>query len=227
MLDDSHDEGDEALTLRLSNASGGRLADAEATGTIENTDPLPRALLARFGRATALHVMEQVEERLEVPRAPGLRGRFAGRELRRGMEREMGRTFLSRLESTAVQGVQGNLGGAELLRMGLGGGDLLMGSGFVLNRETDQGGSVSLCPGRQSAGSRGPCALVAAGIFSYCSRRQHRGGRPSRSAPLPAGMWYQVQLDTRRPRRGGGQRVSMAVHVHRILEVRAASKRWF
>ena len=150
VLDDSHDEGDEALTLRLSNASGGRLADAEATGTIENTDPLPRALLARFGRATALHVMEQVEERLDAPRAPGLRGRFAGRELRRGMEREMGRNFLSRLESTAVQGardttgVQPDLGGAELLRMGLGGGDLLMGSGFVLNRETDQGASVSL-----------------------------------------------------------------------------------
>ena len=150
VLDDSHDEGDEALTLQLSNASGGRLADAEATGTIENTDPLPRALLARFGRATALHVMEQVEERLEAPRAPGLRGRFAGRELRRGMEREMGRNFLSRLESTAVQGardttgVQPDLGGAELLRMGLGGGDLLMGSGFVLNRETGQGASVSL-----------------------------------------------------------------------------------
>ena len=35
------------LTLRLSHPSEGRLADAEATGTIENTDPLPRALLAR------------------------------------------------------------------------------------------------------------------------------------------------------------------------------------
>ena len=63
MLDDSHDEGEETLTLRLSNPSEGRLTDAEATGTIENTDPLPRALLARFGRATALQVMEQVEER--------------------------------------------------------------------------------------------------------------------------------------------------------------------
>ena len=114
------------------------------------TEAEPIALLARFGRATALHVMEQVEERLDASRAPGLRGRFAGRELRRGMEREMGRNFLSRLESTAVQGaqdttgVQPDLGGAELLRMGLGGGDLLMGSGFVLNRETDQGASVSL-----------------------------------------------------------------------------------
>ena len=150
VLDDSHDEGEETMTLRLSNPSEGRLADAEATGTIENTDPLPRALLARFGRATALHVMEQVEERLEASRASGFRGRFAGRELRRGMERDMGRNFLSRLQSTAVQGardttgVQSDLSGAELLRMGLGGGDLLMGSGFVLNRETGAGASVSL-----------------------------------------------------------------------------------
>ena len=151
VLDDAHDEGEETLTLRLSNASEGQLADAEATGTIENTDPLPRALLARFGRATALQVMEQVEERLEVSRDPGLRGRFAGRELRRGMERDMGRNFLTRLQSTAVQGardttgVQSDLSGAEFLRPGLpGGGDLLMGSGFVLNRETGGGASVSL-----------------------------------------------------------------------------------
>ena len=150
VLDDSHDEGEETMTLRLSNPSEGRLADAEATGTIENTDPLPRALLARFGRATALHVMEQVEERLEASRASGFRGRFAGRELRRGMERDMGRNFLSRLESTAGAGARDTMGGqsdlspTELLRRGLGGGDLLMGSGFVLNRETGAGASVSL-----------------------------------------------------------------------------------
>ena len=150
VLDDGHDEGEETLTLTLSRASGAVIVDGEATGTIENTDPLPRALLARFGRATALHVMEQVEERLEASRAPGLRGRFAGRELRRGMERDMGRNFLSRLQSTAVQGardttgVHTDLGGAELLRTGLGGGDVLTGSGFVFNRETGQGASVSL-----------------------------------------------------------------------------------
>ncbi len=150
VLDDSHNEGEETLTLTLSSPSGAAVADAEATGTIENTDPLPRALLARFGRATALHVMEQVEARLEASRASGFRGRFAGRELRRGMERDMGRNFLSRLQSTAVAGardttgVQSDLSGAELLRRGLGGGDLLMGSGFVLNRETGGGASVSL-----------------------------------------------------------------------------------
>ena len=58
VLDDAHDEGEETLTLRLSNASGGELTDGEATGTIENTDLMPAALLARFGRATAEQVVD-------------------------------------------------------------------------------------------------------------------------------------------------------------------------
>ena len=84
VLDDAHDDGGETVTLTLSNASGGRLTDGQATGTIKNRDPLPRALLARFGRTAAVHVVEHVEERLQAPREPGFRGRFAGRELRRG-----------------------------------------------------------------------------------------------------------------------------------------------
>ena len=50
VLDDAHDEGSETLTLTLSNASGARLGDAQATGTITNTDPMPRAWAVRFGR---------------------------------------------------------------------------------------------------------------------------------------------------------------------------------
>ena len=42
VLDDAHDEGEETLTLRLSNPSGGRLADGEATGTIANHDSMER-----------------------------------------------------------------------------------------------------------------------------------------------------------------------------------------
>ena len=101
VLDDAHDEGEETLTLTLSNPSPGRLTDGEATGTIKNHDPLPRALLARFGRTAAVHVVEHVEERLQAPREPGFRGRFAGRELRRGMEREMALNFLSGLGGLA------------------------------------------------------------------------------------------------------------------------------
>ena len=101
VLDDSHDDDGETLTLTLSNPSPGRLTDAEATGTIKNSDPLPRALMARFGRTAAVHVVEHVEERIEAPRQPGFRGQFAGRELRRGMEREMALSFLSRLGGSA------------------------------------------------------------------------------------------------------------------------------
>ena len=35
VLDDAHDEGEETLSLTLSNASSGRLTDGEATGTID------------------------------------------------------------------------------------------------------------------------------------------------------------------------------------------------
>ena len=99
VLDDSHDDDGETLTLTLSNASGAYLADATATGTINNSDPLPRALMARFGRAAAVHVVEHVEERLQARREPGFRGRFAGRELRRGMERDVALGFLQGLGS--------------------------------------------------------------------------------------------------------------------------------
>ena len=64
VLDDAHDEGEETLTLRLSNAFRARIADRVATGTIENEDPLQRAWLARFGRTAATHVTDAVSDRL-------------------------------------------------------------------------------------------------------------------------------------------------------------------
>ena len=64
MLDDAHDDTDETLTLTLSNAAGARIRDGEATGTIENSDPIPQAWLARFGRTVADHVVDAVAERL-------------------------------------------------------------------------------------------------------------------------------------------------------------------
>ena len=66
VLDDAHDEGEETLTLRLTNATGAVIADGEATGTIKNTDPLQRAWLARFGRTAATHVTDAVGERLRA-----------------------------------------------------------------------------------------------------------------------------------------------------------------
>ena len=65
ILDDGHDEGHETFLLRLSNVAGAREGDLEATGTIENTDKMPKAWNARFGRTVAMHVVDALDERLE------------------------------------------------------------------------------------------------------------------------------------------------------------------
>ena len=66
VLDDAVDEGSETMSLTLSNPSPSsvRLANARATGTITNSDPLQKMWLSRFGRTVAGHVVEAVSGRL-------------------------------------------------------------------------------------------------------------------------------------------------------------------
>ena len=205
VLDDSHNDGEETMTLRLSNASGGVLTDSEATGTIENSDPMPRAFMARFGRTAALHVVEQVQERIEARREPGIEARFAGRAVERELVRDLAVGFLSRLGTSAgtnrggagvpqpmsdspvagtgltgaPTGLADGLGGGANpvgsmpgtdeglnqrghLGIHLGGGNMLTGSAFFMNRETRRGGILSFWSrGAQSqfAGREGELSL--------------------------------------------------------------------
>ena len=64
VIDDSHDEGLEEMTLVLSNPVRATLADDTATGYINNTDAMPGSWLGRFGRTVATHALEAVGERL-------------------------------------------------------------------------------------------------------------------------------------------------------------------
>ena len=203
VLDDAHDEGEETLTLTLSNASSGRLTDGDATGTIENRDPLPRALLTRFGRTAAVHVVEHVEERLAAPREPGFRGRFAGRELRRGMERDMALNFLRQLGGAAGAGpmgtgpmgagVGGPMGGspaAGTAPRGMpgasGGGALMMGAGGPMSgaHGMARGGASLQAPGLGAAGFGG-AALMGAGPA---------GGPPGPAGGLNGGGFLRMGL---------------------------------
>ena len=83
VLDDAHDEGEETLTLALSNPSPSsvKLADASATGTIENDDAMPQAWLARFGRTVAEQVLDAVESRMRAARTPGVEVSVAGERI--------------------------------------------------------------------------------------------------------------------------------------------------
>ena len=198
VLDDAHDEGEETLTLRLSSASGGLLTDGEATGTIENRDPLPRALLARFGRTAAVHVVEHVEERLQAPREPGFRGRFAGRELRRGMERDLALNFLRQLGGAsgvhpAGMARHGAMAGSPAVGaapMGTpgpgGGGALMMGGGGPMSGAAGMaGGAASLqTPGLGATGFGGAAPMGAGPA----------GGPPGPAGGMNGGGFLQMGL---------------------------------
>ena len=124
IIDDSVNDNGETVKVKISNA---RLCNdasqtlsitrAEATGTIRNSDPLPQALMARFGRTAAVHVVERVEERMAAPREAGFEAQFAGRQLRPGMGRELVRDFLSQLGASADRrepGARGALSGSPV-----------------------------------------------------------------------------------------------------------------
>ena len=177
IIDDSVNDNGETVKVKISNAhvcgdpsQTVSITRAEATGTIRNSDPLPRALMARFGRTAAVHVVEHVEERLAAPREVGVEAQVAGRQLRPGMAREMALDFLSQLGSSAgmhapgagspgaqsgspmgaaagpmngMAGPDGGLFDRGLSSMGLGGEHLLTSSSFALTRETRQGGILS------------------------------------------------------------------------------------
>ncbi len=74
--DDDIDEGHETLTLELSDPdpAGVMIARATATGTIKNSDPIPGAWLARFGRALAQQTVDSVSDRFQARREPGFEG---------------------------------------------------------------------------------------------------------------------------------------------------------
>ena len=81
VLDDAHDDTGETLTLTLSNASGARIRDGQGTGTIENSDAIPKAWLARFGRTVADHVVDAIGERLEGSSGGGTQVTLGGQAI--------------------------------------------------------------------------------------------------------------------------------------------------
>ena len=74
IIDDSINDNGETVKVKISNA---HLCDDasqtvsitrdEAIGTIRNSDPLPQAWLARFGRTVGMHVTDAVGARLRTP----------------------------------------------------------------------------------------------------------------------------------------------------------------
>ena len=125
VLDDAVDEGEETFTLSLSEAVGAHVSDGEATGTIVNEGPLPRAWLARFGRTAGGQVLEAVSERLSGG-GGGSQATIAGRSLSAAAD-------AAAAEEAAAAGYEPVWGAQSAGRTGtLGFRELLAGSSFAL-----------------------------------------------------------------------------------------------
>ena len=138
------------------------------------------------------------QERLQAPREPGFRGRFAGRELRRGMERDMALNFLRQLGGASgvhPAGMAGHTamagspaaGAAPMGTPGRGGGGALMmgGGGPMPGAAGMAGGAASLhTPGLGAAGFGGAAPLGAGPA----------GGPPGLDGGLNGGGFLQMGL---------------------------------
>ena len=158
VLDDSHDEGEETLTLTLSNPTGAKIADAEATGTIENNDAMPAAWLARFGRTVAEQVVEAAEDRLRAPPRAGVAVSLAGQRIGGAAldeETQADAETQARLESLS-RWLRDGSDGENARRLGsrqVTPRDLLTGTSFALAAGTEDGGGMAGLWGRGAVSS--------------------------------------------------------------------------
>ena len=172
VLEDNHNDDDETMTLTLSAPYGAVLADATATGTISNTDAMPQAWIARFGRTVADQVIDAALGRMRAARQPGAEVSLGGQRI------GLGPLFGADTDRPSGDGLPGNglpgslppgaiasgdgapggsgglagwlRGGTDPAPPGFGGRrtmtgrELLLGSSFSLTAETAGKGLVSL-----------------------------------------------------------------------------------
>ncbi len=88
LYNDSHDEGPETFEMVLFDAAVNgppgvsvSIADGVAVGTITNSDPMPAAWLARFGRTAAEQALDGIAGRIAASRGAGVQGTIAGQAL--------------------------------------------------------------------------------------------------------------------------------------------------
>ncbi len=168
ILDDSHDDGGETFQLEVGFADSEpaplrSLGAARGTVTIENSDPLPAAYLARFGRTVAEQALDGITARMSADRTPGMQGALAGQSLSfdpGGSAQPAiggvgtGGLLIARGEGEAFGGGSHRFGaGAPADSRPITSRDLLLGSSFTQTGGKDASGGSFAFWGRASQGS--------------------------------------------------------------------------
>ena len=155
IFNDPIDDGGETVRVKISDAE---LCDdasktitisrGEATGTITNSDPIPAAWLARFGRTVADQVIDAVEGRMGAARAPGTEASLAGQRVGASGAPEdfEARVAEGGLDTLAdwLRGADEETGTAALTSRTASGRELLSGSSFALTAGSAESGFGAL-----------------------------------------------------------------------------------
>ena len=169
IIDDSINDGGETVMVKISNArlcndasKTVSITTAEAMGTITNSDPIPQAWLARFGRTAAEHVLDGVQARLAAPRNPGMQANVAGLWNLGTAADTRSDTLADTLADTALAApgeapqdglrahsdwIEGGLAGTDpgtSAALSLTARDLITGSAFAVTGETGGGGFAAV-----------------------------------------------------------------------------------
>ena len=156
ILDDSIDDGGETVKVRISDAELCEDASktitigrGEATGTITNSDPIPAAWLARFGRTVADQVIDAVEGRIEAARAPGTEVNLAGQRVRAAgapedVEARVAEAGLDDTLADWLRGAGGEKEASALTSRTVSGRALLSGTSIALTAGTAESGFGAL-----------------------------------------------------------------------------------
>jgi len=147
VLDDDLDEGPERMWLTLNFQTPGfvQFAKQAGMGTILNTDRMPKAWIARFGRTVADQVLDAVDTRMRAQPAPGVEAHVAGQRVVTAPAFAAGPYADPGFEEARVPG----LGQWQSER------DLLLASSFSLSAETDGESLVSVWGGGAATGFSG------------------------------------------------------------------------
>ncbi len=143
IYNDAHDDDGETFEAVLLRAEGAVITKAVGVGTITNSDPLPAAYLARFGRTVAEQALEGIAGRLSAERTPGMQGTLAGRALTFGPTSGTG-------EVADPPGDGLGLDGPEEQPSTLTAEEALLGSHFTLTGVPDATGGTTAFWGRAS-----------------------------------------------------------------------------
>ena len=125
-----------------------QLTDPYAVGTIRNSDPMPTAWIARFGRTVAEQVLDAVEARLAAVPMPGMEASLAGQriggaalpeDVAERQEANRSRSLSDWLNAGTEPARRLNLGTRTMTER-----DLLTGSSFALTAATKGSGLISI-----------------------------------------------------------------------------------